>query len=271
MKPHDAQESPVVEIANFLSVVEEVADLTITDNQVETRLGRMKDDPAAAQQRALELREAHYVELVAYAVWQGCTQVEARQVANDSLAQLAIREFNPDAKPVENPRAWLYWVARHKVLELFRDRRGRLPLSELPEEQFVDPGLRPEEHFEWMEVLDAIQKLPYKHRLLLVLSARGDSIADMAKLLDCSIDAAKQQLNRARRALRAKLAMDTAPSTVNSTNMRATMTVSGHGPMEDDDYFDNQLNAINKRLVEMFVADVGNPVQVARFLDLVDR
>jgi DNA-directed RNA polymerase specialized sigma24 family protein len=168
-------------------------------------------DPAAAgrQQRAVELREAHYVELATYAMWQGCTRAEAQQVANDSLAQLTIREFDLDAQPVENPRAWLYGVARYKVLELFRDRRGHLPLSELPDTHVVDPGLRPEEYMEWIEVLDAMQKLPYKHRLPLILSARGDSTAEMARLLDCSTDAAKQRLHRARNELRAKLGMVT--------------------------------------------------------------
>ncbi|HEV8561335.1 MAG TPA: RNA polymerase sigma factor [Actinophytocola sp.] len=179
----------------------------------------MNRDPAAEgrQQRAVELREAHYVELAAYAMWQGCTRVEAQQVANDSLAQLTIREFDLDAKPIENPRAWLYVVARYKVLELFRDRRGHLPLTELPDQHAVDPALRPEEYTEWVEVIDAMQKLPYKHRLPLILSARGDSIAEMARLLDCSTDAAKQRLHRARKELRVKLGMDTSPSTVTSS------------------------------------------------------
>jgi len=168
-------------------------------------------DPAAEvrQQRALELRDAHYVELATYAVWQGCTRAEAQQVANDSLAQLTIRELNPGGEPIDNPRAWLYGVARYKVLELFRDRRGHLPLSELPDERLVDPGLRPEEHTEWIEVLDAMQKLPYKHRLPLILSARGEPIAELARLLDCTTDAAKQRLHRARKELRTRLGMVT--------------------------------------------------------------
>jgi NitT/TauT family transport system substrate-binding protein len=49
------------------------------------------------------------------------------------------------------------------------------------------------------------------------------------------------------------------------------MTVSWHGQPEDDDYLDGQLHAIDKRLVEMFAADVGNPVQLERFFDLIDR
>jgi DNA-directed RNA polymerase specialized sigma24 family protein len=168
-------------------------------------------DPAAEgrQQRALELREAYYVELAKYAAWQGCTRAEAQLVANDSLAQLTIRELNPGVEPIENPRAWLYGVARHKVLELFRDRRRHLPLSDLPDEHVVDPGLRPEEYIEWIEVLDAMQKLPYKHRMPLILSAQGDSIAEMARFLDCTTDAAKQRLHRARKELRARLGMVT--------------------------------------------------------------
>jgi NitT/TauT family transport system substrate-binding protein len=48
------------------------------------------------------------------------------------------------------------------------------------------------------------------------------------------------------------------------------MTVSWNGHTEGDDYLDSQLHAINKRLVEMFMADVDNPVQVARFFDLIE-
>ena len=48
------------------------------------------------------------------------------------------------------------------------------------------------------------------------------------------------------------------------------MTVSWNGQTEGDDYLDGQLNAINKRLFEMFAADVDNPVQVAWFFDLID-
>jgi RNA polymerase sigma factor (sigma-70 family) len=180
-------------------------------------------DPAgdARRLRAFELRQKHYVDLALYAVYLGCSPVEARQVANDSLAQLAIHEFEQPADPIAHERAWLYGVAKRKALEVFRDRPRHVRLGDLPEERLVDSGLGPEEHAEWMEVLDVVRKLPEEYRVPLVLSIRGCSAQEIAARLGCSSDAARQRVCRARKTIRSKLGMDPSPSTSASTTVRA--------------------------------------------------
>jgi DNA-directed RNA polymerase specialized sigma24 family protein len=91
----------------------------------------------------------------------------------------------------------------------------------LPGKHLVDTSLGPEEHAEWIETLDAVQRLTHRHRIPLVLFVQGASIAEIAVFLKCTPEAAKQRLFRARQALRAKLGDGYIPNTVTSSKGRA--------------------------------------------------
>lgn len=167
----------------------------------------MTFDPADGlwQRDALELRKMYYDDLAKFAVTWGCTEGDARQIADDSLAQWVVRAANPDAEPIEDVRPWLYGVTRNKIKELRRDRARSRPLDESVHTNLLDAGLSPETYAEWGEVIAAIKNLPEKHRLPLALTLRGESNANIARILDCSVDSAKKRLSRARRILRRKL------------------------------------------------------------------
>jgi RNA polymerase sigma factor (sigma-70 family) len=173
------------------------------------------------QRRALELRKAHYVELAKFAVYSGCTELEAQQVANDSLAQLVIHESDPTADPLENTRAWLYEVTRRKTREVRRHRARHEQLSNVPDECLVDPRLGPEQHAEWMEVLNAVQKLPMKYRVPLALCSVGFSVMEIADLLGVSYCTVTKRISRARQTIRAKFGMNLSTRTSTAMQGRA--------------------------------------------------
>ncbi len=167
----------------------------------------MSPDPADDMrlQRAFELRKKYYNELALFAVRLGCSKFDAQQVANDSLIDLAMREHGPNSEPIKNERAWLYGAVRNRARGLFRHHRRYVPVRDFQPETLVEAGITPEKYVELMELLDAIRKLPERHRVPLALVLAEWSYADIADALDSTVDSAKQRVCRARKALRRKL------------------------------------------------------------------
>jgi RNA polymerase sigma factor (sigma-70 family) len=145
------------------------------------------------------------VELAKYAVYLGCTRTEAQQAANITLAHLTIYESKPAAKPIDDVRAWLFKVASRMAMAELRARLNHTPLDELTAEHSVDPQLGPEKYVEMRELLGAIQALPSRYRKPLALLLKHLSYVEIAAILDCSVEAAKQRVYRARQALRASI------------------------------------------------------------------
>jgi RNA polymerase sigma-70 factor (ECF subfamily) len=169
----------------------------------------------------MELRKKYYVRLVSYAAYLGCTRIDAEEVANDSLAELAVREYSPAAEPISNARAWLYRVAHNRAMLVLRDRMRVVRLQDLPDEQVVDPYLGPEKHVEWLEVLDSVRSLPESHRNALALSICGFSISEIATILGCSASAAKKRISRARMIIYPKPVREPSPISPTPTQGKA--------------------------------------------------
>lgn len=158
------------------------------------------DDPRV--QLALDLREKYYLELAKFAIHLGCSISDARHFAEESVIDLAMREPDHADGPIRNERAWLYRVVRNKAYSLFRRHRRAVPVAEFTPESLVDPSVNPETY---VVLLDAIRRLPPKLRVAFALYLGGLTYQDIAEILDCTIDTAKQRVSRARKELRRKL------------------------------------------------------------------
>jgi RNA polymerase sigma-70 factor (ECF subfamily) len=108
----------------------------------------------------------------------------------------------------ETPAAWLFQIARNAALDHYR-RAGRRERAEraLAREPVssADPGTLAQERIVHRELLEAVARLPERHREVIGLRQSGLSFLEVGRLLGCSEDAAKMLYHRALRALRAAM------------------------------------------------------------------
>lgn len=108
----------------------------------------------------------------------------------------------------ETPSAWLFQIARNATLDYHR-RAGRRERAEraLAREpvRSADPGVLAQERILYRELMDAVARLPERHREVVGLRHSGLSFLEVGKLLGCSEDAAKMQYHRALKSLRASV------------------------------------------------------------------
>lgn len=164
-----------------------------------------RPDEGALIERALALRSRHYVELARHAAKFGCTYHEARQVADDALAELVVRDDG--AEPVANEQAWLRTVAMRKALKivLSRHREHESIENELLERFPQTRWSTPEQHLEAMETLRELQELPERYRHPVVLASEGRTMVEIAELLGITVDAATKRVSRGRKMLNDKI------------------------------------------------------------------
>jgi RNA polymerase sigma-70 factor (ECF subfamily) len=157
------------------------------------------------QRDALQLRKAHYEVLARFATSRGCTVDEARYLANDALAELEVRRRSSGAQSIDNVRNWLIGVVHNSIKKLLRDRSRCKPLSDEAQLALVANGGDPQKYAEFVEVLDAIRKLPERQTVAITLSMQGFTIAEIAEVIGCTRGNAKQIICRARKTLRRML------------------------------------------------------------------
>jgi RNA polymerase sigma factor (sigma-70 family) len=109
----------------------------------------------------------------------------------------ALRAY-PRLKRDSNLRAWVLTIANRKAIDALRARKRRpLPVEELPEP--VSSNSRPEHPELWA----AARGLPAKQREALLYRFAGDlPYADVAEVLGCSEEAARQRVSEGLRQLR---------------------------------------------------------------------
>jgi RNA polymerase sigma factor (sigma-70 family) len=133
-------------------------------------------------------------------VFRFLVAIAGRQEADDCFQETlmsAIRAY-PRLEPDANVRAWLFTIARRKAVDAHRARRRRaIPVEDVPEPRDamataaaaadglgVDPEL-------WA----LVRALPHKQRAAVALRfVAGLSHAEVGSALDCSEDAARQNL-----------------------------------------------------------------------------
>jgi RNA polymerase sigma-70 factor (ECF subfamily) len=124
-----------------------------------------------------------------------------------AAALLASRRYRPELGP---PRAWLYAIARHKLLDSLRrgqvEDRARRKLGMRPVELTDDDLSRVEEIAEGGAALQLLDELPDEVRAALgarVLESR--EYADIAGQLRCSEQVVRKRVSRGLAQLRARL------------------------------------------------------------------
>ena len=148
---------------------------------------------------------AHKAELRSFLAARCTSAAEA----DDLLQKIFVRALlqNKDFYCVENPRAWLFHVARNLLIDRLRVTREQL---ELPDDLCDESG---ESHNETpaVDVLShclprVLSELPAQDReAILLCDLQGMTQQDYARQLGLGLPAAKSRVQRARRRLQAQL------------------------------------------------------------------
>nr|WP_083467402.1 sigma-70 family RNA polymerase sigma factor [Kibdelosporangium sp. MJ126-NF4]CEL23410.1 RNA polymerase sigma-54 factor RpoN [Kibdelosporangium sp. MJ126-NF4]CEL23474.1 RNA polymerase sigma-70 factor [Kibdelosporangium sp. MJ126-NF4]CTQ96854.1 RNA polymerase sigma-54 factor RpoN [Kibdelosporangium sp. MJ126-NF4] len=130
------------------------------------------------------------------------------QLAEDVVQEALLRAWkNPDilAQGDSAARAWLYTVARNVVIDDRRSARARreIGLETVPERARSDPT---ESALDTWLVADALSQLTPDHRTVIVRAYyMGQSVAELAELLDVPPGTVRSRLHYGLRALRLAL------------------------------------------------------------------
>ena len=130
------------------------------------------------------------------------------QLAEDVVQEALLRAWkNPDILGQGAPaaRAWLYTVARNVVIDDRRSARARreIGLETVPERARSDPT---ESALDTWLVADALSQLTPEHRTVIVRAYyMGQSVAELAELLEVPAGTVRSRLHYGLRALRLAL------------------------------------------------------------------
>ena len=127
------------------------------------------------------------------------------QEADDCLQETLIAALRayPRLRDGSNVRAWLFTIARNKALDEHRARvRRPVPVAEPDSGGAVALADGPDE-----ELWGSVRSLPVKQRAAVVLRFVNDfSHREVAAVLDCSEDAARQSVHEGLAKLRKEMA-----------------------------------------------------------------
>ena len=147
---------------------------------------------------------------VAYAVTKDPSAAEEILVDTFARAYRALARLDPH----DSLRPWLYRVA----LNLSYNRRPRKrftlhPLEDASEQvveaEEISPNSLAERGEVQRAVLDAIDQLSFKHRVVVILHhLQGLDLAEIAEIVECPVGTVKSRLHYALRHLRASLLAD---------------------------------------------------------------
>jgi len=137
------------------------------------------------------------------------SQLGSAADAEDVTSQVFMKAFEAYSRfepRHASPAAWLFQIARNAALDHHR-RAGRLERTEraLAREPApsVDPGTVVQERMLYRELMEAVARLPDRHREVIGLRHSGLSFHEVGGVTGCSEDAAKMLYHRALKALRA--------------------------------------------------------------------
>jgi RNA polymerase sigma-70 factor (ECF subfamily) len=140
------------------------------------------------------------------------TRTDAEEIWQDTFVTAI--QMLPSYQGQSRLLSWLCGIARHKVMDYWRRRKGTggPALSVSPEDllELVDSGPLPDDLLirsaMRVRVIEALAELPDDYRsALLARYADGHSVEEVARLLGRSYKAAESVLSRAKAALRAVL------------------------------------------------------------------
>lgn len=141
-----------------------------------------------------------FVDAYADDVWRFLSASVGPSDADDCWQETfiaALRAY-PRLQPDSNLKAWILKIAQRKAIDSHRSTTRRpLPIEEVPD---APPKSSAEGN---PDLWDSVRALPHKQRLAVVYRYASDlRYADIAELLDCSVEAARRSVHEGLKKLR---------------------------------------------------------------------
>ena len=141
-------------------------------------------------------------------------KVSSSQIAEDLTAEVFLKSWEKFKKKqgdsIENPRAYLYKVARNTIIDFYREK-GQTTIISIEQEQIVlksdeDLEKTQEKEMNLEKIQKALTKLSPDYQDVIILRhIDGLPVKDIAKVLDKSNGATRVMLHRAMKQLKERV------------------------------------------------------------------
>ena len=140
-------------------------------------------------------------------------KVSSSQIAEDITSEVFLKsweKFKQKQDSIENPRAYLYRVARNRVIDFYRER-GQTTIISIEQENIVlksdeDLEKKQETEMNLEKIQKALTKLnPDYQDVIILRHIDGLPIKDIARILDKSNGATRVMIHRAMEQLRERV------------------------------------------------------------------
>jgi RNA polymerase sigma-70 factor (ECF subfamily) len=146
-----------------------------------------------------ELYESHSAEVYRFALWLTGDAFEAEDITADTFVRAWARNR---AIRTETLRAYLFTIARNAYLERLRKGKRQVELDDVYPDPTPGPEALLESRSELSEIKGILLTLPEIDRTAFILRVQHElPYAEIARVLDLSISAAKVKVHRVRKKL----------------------------------------------------------------------
>jgi RNA polymerase sigma-70 factor (ECF subfamily) len=147
----------------------------------------------------LDLYDLYAKEVFRFALWLSGDRFEAEDITSETFVRIWVRF---DSIRTETLKAYLFTIARNIYLKKRRNINKQVAIDD----SYPDPHPNPEQlidsRLELLRIQNTIQKLPEVDRTAFALRVQHDlPYAEIARILEISLTAAKVKVHRVRKKL----------------------------------------------------------------------
>ncbi|UCD40878.1 MAG: RNA polymerase sigma factor [Chloroflexota bacterium] len=147
----------------------------------------------------LDLYDLYAEEVFRFALWLSGDRFEAEDITSETFVRIWVRF---DSIRTETLKAYLFTIARNIYLKKRRNINKQVPIDD----SYPDPHPNPEQlidsRLELLRIQNTIQKLPEVDRAAFALRVQHElPYAEIARILEISLTAAKVKVHRVRKKL----------------------------------------------------------------------
>lgn len=143
-----------------------------------------------------DLYERYAPDVYRFALWLSGDPAEADDIASETF----VRAWAGRSKiQTETVKAYLFAIARNLFLKQLKRKKRQVSLEHAEEAANKGPQRLVEERLALTEVIEQLQQLPESERTALIMRIEYElPYAEIARVLDISLSAAKVKVHRAR-------------------------------------------------------------------------
>jgi RNA polymerase sigma-70 factor (ECF subfamily) len=145
------------------------------------------------------LYESYATEVYRFSLWLTGDCFEAEDITSETFIRAWVKR---STIRTETLKAYLFTIARNTFLQRQRKRKRQVVLEDVYPDPAPGPHKQVETHLQLLRVQEFLQSLPEVDRAAFVLRVQHElSYAEIARVLELSLSAAKVKVHRVRKKL----------------------------------------------------------------------